>query len=58
MEVYNAIELFKRSTLWGFRYNTYISDGDSKVFNKLREAENKINMCNVDFYSFGDYFGL
>ena len=37
MEVHNAIILFKRSTQWGFKYTTYISDGDSKVYNKLKE---------------------
>ena len=38
MEVYNAMILFKRSEQWGFRYTTIISDGDNKVYPKLRDA--------------------
>ena len=38
METHNAMVLFRRSTMWGFRYTTYISDGDAKVFNDLRGA--------------------
>ena len=29
MEVYNAIILFERSKQFGFRYSTYIADGDN-----------------------------
>ena len=38
MEIHNALVLFKRSTLWGFRYTDYVSDGDSKVFPHLSAA--------------------
>ena len=38
MEVYNAMILFKRSEQWGFRYTTIVSDGDNKVYPKLRDA--------------------
>ena len=38
MEVHNALVLFRRSTQWGFRYTTYISDGDCKVYPKLKAA--------------------
>ena len=36
MEVENAKILFTRSTDWGFRYTTYISDGDCKVYPHLK----------------------
>ena len=29
MEIYNALELFKRSERWGFRYTSMIADGDN-----------------------------
>ena len=38
MEIHNAIVLLKRSTLWGFRYTEYVSDGDAKVLPHLRRA--------------------
>ena len=37
MEIYNTITLFKRPLQHGFRYSTYVSDGDSKVFPALSE---------------------
>ena len=37
MEVENAKLLFKNSKKLGFRYTTYIADGDNKVYPKLRE---------------------
>ena len=43
MEVYNAIALFKRSHKWGFRYSTFVADGDNKVFPALR----KLDIYNV-----------
>ena len=50
MEMYNAITLFKRSLQYGFRYSTYVSDGDSKVFPALSELGiyniNKIECSN------------
>ena len=38
MEIHNALILLKRSTLWGFRYTEYVSDGDAKVLPHLRRA--------------------
>ena len=35
MEVYNAIILFERSKQFGFRYSTYVADGDNKVYPAL-----------------------
>ena len=37
MEIYNAIELFKRSEKWGFQYTTMVADGDDKVFNHIEK---------------------
>ena len=37
MEIYNAIELFKRSEKWGFQYTTMVADGDNKVFNHIEK---------------------
>ena len=37
MEIYNAIELFKRSERCGFRYTTMVADGDNKVFNHIEK---------------------
>ena len=37
MEICNALELFKRSERWGFRYTTMIADGDNKVFNYIEK---------------------
>ena len=37
MEVENAKILFTRSPTWGFRYTTYIADGDCKVYPKLKD---------------------
>lgn len=39
MEVEAAVKLWKRSEEKGFRYTTLLSDGDSKTFLKLTEAE-------------------
>ena len=37
METHQALVLFKRSTLWVFRYTEYVSDGDAKVLKYLNE---------------------
>ena len=38
MEVQNALILFRRSQQWGFRYTIVVSDGDNKVYPRLRDA--------------------
>ena len=37
MEICNALESFKRSERWGFRYTTMIADDDNKVFNYIEK---------------------
>ena len=39
MEVYNAIILFQRSKLFGFRYTTYVADGENKVYPALQKMK-------------------
>ena len=38
METHQALVLFKRSTLWVFRYTEYVSDGDAKGLEYLNEG--------------------
>ena len=38
MEVHNALELFKRSEQFGFRYTTLVADGDNKVWLHVKNA--------------------
>ena len=39
MELYNALVLFGRSETLGFRYTTYVADGDSKILPHLLAAD-------------------
>ena len=50
MEIYNAIELFKRSEKWGFQYTTMVADGDNKVFNHIEKRDAHLSLADGVIY--------
>ena len=46
MEIYNAMVLFKSSKQFGFRYSTYVADGDNKVLPALLQ----LNLYDIEKY--------